>query len=231
MKGPLIGITPFRDGRDYRLYPEYAQRVAEAGGAPVILPLTEDDAAAERYAEACDGFLFTGGDDVSPALYGEEPLEGKTFSDPVRDGAEASLLKAVLAADKPVFGICRGLQFVNVFLGGTLYQDLPAQRPSPVVHAQPRPFDAPSHRVAVFRDTPLSDACGTETIAVNSLHHQGIKDLSPRLSLAAEAEDGLAEAAFMPDKKFVLLVQWHPELTPADPFARSLFRTFVRRCR
>ncbi len=233
MRDPLIGICPLRDEKtgDYKIYPEYADRIRRAGGVPVVLPLTEDESTADRFAEACDGFLFTGGHDVFPALYGEIPVEGLTFCFPERDRTEAALLARVLDRDKPVFGICRGLQFVNVFLGGTLYQDLASQRQG-IIHTQPRPYDAPSHRNAVVRDTPLFDVCATDSIAVNSCHHQGVRALAPCLAVSAVAEDGLIEAAFMPEKRFVRLVQWHPELMPPDDsLSRRLFRDFVVCCR
>ena len=233
MKQPLIGIVPLVDAarESYWMLPGYMRGVEQAGGVPVMLPLTDDAAVLQKLADSCDGLLLTGGQDVSPALYGAEPTPqcGKTC--PERDRMEAPLLDRMLAQDKPVLGICRGIQFLNVHLGGTLYQDLPTEHPSGVNHHQQHPYDAPVHAVTLTPGSPLQQLLGQQTLAVNSLHHQAIRALAPGLAAMAVSEDGLVEAACLPGKKFVWAVQWHPEFSFAvNENSRKIFRQFVTSC-
>jgi len=138
------------------------------------------------------------------------------------------LVRAAVSADKPIFGICRGIQFLNALLGGTLYQDIPAELQSELSHAQQPPYDLPAHDVKV--SGRLRGLLGTDKLKVNSYHHQGIKRLSPELEPCATAPDGLIEAAYMPDKRFVLAVQWHPECALRRESSRKLFSAFVDAC-
>lgn len=173
MKRPLIGIMPLYDSEknSYWMLPGYMRGIEAAGGAPVMLPLTEDQSLLRQLAETFDGFLFTGGQDISPRLYGEEkmPLCGEIC--PTRDKMELIMLDAAMELDKPVLGICRGLQFINAALGGTLFQDIPAEFPSAVKHCQTPPYDHPAHEVMLLPSTPLRELLGQETIRVNSYHH------------------------------------------------------------
>jgi len=176
----------------------------------------------------CSGFLFTGGQDVSPELYGEQRLSQCGECSIERDNMEKVLFELALNLDKSVLGICRGIQFINVMLGGTLYQDIPAQMKSNQQHHQQPPYDIPVHKVNIFKQTPLFDILGTEKLCVNSYHHQGIKDLSSRLKAMAAAQDNLIEAVYMPDKNFVWGVQWHPEFSfKSDENSRKIFKAFV----
>jgi len=235
MNKPLIGVVPLYDAEkeSYWMLPDYMKAVEAAGGLPVMLPLTADREAIRSLAETFDGFLFTGGQDVHPDMYGEpkEPFCGEICEE--RDAMEKELLELAIRLDKPVFGICRGFQLINAALGGSLYQDLPTQRPdSGIVHRQPKPYDRPVHRVVIVKDSPLHRILGTEELMVNSLHHQGVKRLADRLEPLAFAEDGLIEAAHMPDRTFLLAVQWHPEYSyRADARQLRLFEEFVRHCR
>ena len=230
MKKPTIGIIPLVDiGREsYWMLPGYMEGILEAGGLPVMLPLTSDRELLAQLAEEYDAFLFTGGHDLQPTLYGEENsgLCGELC--PQRDEMESILFPMVYELDKPALGICRGLQFFNAALGGTLYQDIPRQFPTPVNHHQDPPYDQPIHEVAVVENTPLGQAVGRETILVNSCHHQGVKDLAPGLQIMAQAPDGLVEAVYAPDKKCIWAVQWHPEFSHRkDAYSRMLFKAFV----
>lgn len=232
MKKPVIGLIPLVDtGRDSLwMLPGYMDGIREAGGLPIMLPLDDDRADAEQMLELCDGLLFTGGHDVSPELYGEknEGLCGEII--PARDSMETKLLRLALERDKAVLGICRGLQLLNVTLGGTLYQDLPTQFPSPVNHRQPAPYHLPIHPVAV--SGPLAGAVGADRIMVNSCHHQAIRELAPGLEIMAQAPDGIAEAVRVPEKRFVWAVQWHPEfMHRVDENSRRILRAFVEGCR
>lgn len=216
-KAPLIGVTPLWDAERNSVWmlPDYLDGIKAAGGIPVVLPIAMSEADAERIVESFDGFLFTGGQDVS--------------SCPERDKEETLLLGKAMEADKPILGICRGLQFINVFLGGTLWQDLPSQRPSEIVHRQGKPYGVPTHQVSISGD--LQSLLGKDILDVNTLHHQAIKDLGGGLAPMAVAPDGLIEAVQMPEKRFVWAVQWHPEyLFKTDKDSLAIFSCFVEHC-
>ena len=231
MKRPVIGIVPLVDiqRESYWMLPGYMDGVAEAGGLPLMLPLTDDVEQIDQLIELCDGFLFTGGQDVGPSLYGEEKDAACGECCPERDAMEAKLLNAALKHDKPIFGVCRGIQFINAALDGTLYRDLPSQHPSEIEHHQHPPYDVPVHTVTPIPSTPLAALLGDGPFAVNSYHHQALKTLAPAWSAMAVAPDGIIEAAYMPDRRFVWAVQWHPEFSfRVDENSRKLFHAFVR---
>ncbi|WP_088034232.1 gamma-glutamyl-gamma-aminobutyrate hydrolase family protein [Evansella clarkii] len=234
-KKPMIGVLPLYDSEkeSYWVLPGYMKAIEEAGGIPVMLPLTSDIHTIKTLASSFEGFLFTGGQDVNPELYGEKEEEfcQETCSD--RDIMENLLFEEILVLDKPVFGICRGLQIINVLLGGTLYQDLHAQFDlREGGHKQKHPYHEPMHRILIEKESPLYELMGgRESLMVNSLHHQGVKKISPKLTQAAYSEDGLAEAAYMPGKTFVFAVQWHPEFNfHKDPCSFRLFQAFTAAC-
>ena len=232
-KRPLIGLLPLVDiPRDsYWMLPGYMNILEDWGGVPVMLPITEDPAAIRLLVERCDGFLFTGGHDVATWAYGEAPLEN-VVPCPERDRMELILFREALKADKPMFGICRGLQLINIALGGTLYQDLPTQHPGLIAHLQKEDYDVLSHAVDLSEGSSLRQLLGEEQIFVNSFHHQGIKDLSPGLAVMATAPDGIIEAVEMPGRRFVQAVQWHPEFAyKKDENSRRIAAAFVNACR
>ena len=231
MKKPMIGVTPLWDAERQSVWmlPDYLDGIKAAGGLPVVLPLEMSEEDANQVVETCDGFLFTGGQDVSPELYGMEDATGTIVASPERDRMETLLLSKALHADKAVLGICRGLQFSNVFLGGTLWQDLPSQHPSEIVHRQGKPYDVPMHQVTLSGD--LQAFLGKNILEVNTLHHQAIKDLGSGLMPMAVAPDGIIEAAQMSGKRFVWAVQWHPEyLFRTDSDSLAIFSCFVEHC-
>ena len=156
-------------------------------------------------------------------------MEGLISACEKRDAMEAVILRMALRADKPVLGICRGIQFINVMLGGTLYQDLPSQHPSEVNHHGHAPYDQPVHDVKIRKDSPLYDCLNTETLAVNSYHHQAIKSIAGSLDIMAVAADGIVEAVCKPDQRFLWAVQWHPEFAyQTDQNSREIIRAFVQ---
>lgn len=215
---PLIGVTPLWDAerKSVWMLPDYLDGISAAGGIPVVLPLGMSEADADRMVETFDGFLFTGGQDVSSCQE--------------RDQLETLLLRKALEADKPVLGICRGLQFINVFLGGTLWQDLPSQHPSDIVHRQGKPYDFPTHQVSISGE--LQSLLGKDTLDVNTLHHQAVKDLGSGLTPMAVAPDGIIEAAQLQGKHFVWGIQWHPEyMFKTDKDSLAVFSCFVEYCR
>lgn len=232
-KRPVIGVVPLYDIQRDSLWmiPGYLDGIAAAGGIPVVLPLTEDEQVLRQLANDVDGFLMTGGQDVSPALYGEERLDSCGEDLPVRDGMESRIFQLCLERDVPVLGICRGIQLMNVLLGGTLYQDLPSQHPTETEHHMSPPYDRPVHQVEICKGTPLFDLIQTERMDVNSYHHQAVRDKAPALQTMAVSEDGLIEAVCLPERPFVWAVQWHPELSwRTDEKSRRIFEAFVGRC-
>ena len=228
MRRPIIGVTPLWDKEKQSVWmlPEYLDAIRAAGGIPIVLPLNADRAEISRLAGILDGFLLTGGPDVSPERYGDTDRTGLTQSCPERDALETIVLNEVLAADKPVLGICRGIQFINAALGGTLWQDLPSEHPSGIVHRQGKPYEAPTHTVTV--SGPLKELLGKDELQVNSRHHQAIRNLAPGLLPVAVSPDGLVEGVVLPAKRFVWAVQWHPEyLFRKDESSMKLFRKFI----
>ena len=229
-KLPLIGVAPLLDeARDsYWILRGYMDAVQQAGGVPMMLPLMDDDDAIEMMADLMDGFIFTGGPDLAPQLYGCELLPECGEIVPARDALETKLLRAVLKRNKPAIGICRGLQMINSVLGGTLYQDLPTQRPSEINHRMTPPYDREWHEVKLVEGTPLQQLLGKETAGVNSCHHQAIERLGEGLEAMAYSPDGLVEAVYMPGKKFLWATQWHPEFSyKVNPDSVKIFEAFV----
>ena len=228
---PMISVVPLWDDEkeSYWMLPGYMKGIEQADGIPVMLSLTEEEDDLRQLADTCQGFLFTGGHDVDPALYGEVPMDVCGGLCGERDRMERKLLTIALEKNLAVLGICRGIQFINAALGGSLYQDIPLQHSSTLEHHQLPPYDRPSHYVRIVGDSPLYALLKKERLAVNSYHHQAICRLSNRLVLMAEAEDGLAEAVYMPEKHFVWAVQWHPEFSyRTDEDSRKILEAFVK---
>ncbi len=230
MKKAVIGVTPLwdRDRDSCWMLPGHLEGLELASDLPITLSLTEDAGGISQLVSLCDGFLFTGGQDVSPELYGEKSRAACGEICENRDAFEQRLFAQALEQDKPMLGICRGIQFFNACLGGTLYQDLPTEYPSEVAHVMRPPYDQTVHSVALLPGTPLSALLGMAELGVNSYHHQAIKILAPGLGEMARSEDGLVEAVYMPDKSFVWAVQWHPEFSfRTDENSRKIFSAFV----
>ncbi len=231
MKKPIIGVTPLYDSdkNSYWMLPGYLKGIETAGGIPIMLGLTSDDENITESAKLCDGFLFAGGQDVSPSLYGETPSEKMGETCKMRDDMEKILLRYALTQDKPILGICRGIQFLNAYLGGTLYQDIPKEHPSNICHSMKPPYNRAIHNVFTVPLSPLEKLLNLRTLGVNSYHHQAIKKLAPSLSEMAVSEDGITEAVFMPGKKFVWAVQWHPEFSYlSDQNSKKIFEAFIK---
>jgi putative glutamine amidotransferase len=235
---PLIGITCGTSSLDLhaknpqdRLNTAYTRAVSLAGGAPVILPNRPDSSVIGAYLDRLDGLLLTGGFDVNPRLFGEKTLNGTVEIDHLRDDAELPLIRAALQRDLPIFAICRGIQTLNVCLGGTLYQDIPSQIPSHILHVQSEPRPTTTHSIEIESASRLADIVRARSMPVNSMHHQALKDVAPGLVVVARAEDGVVEAAEVAGKRFVLAVQFHPEeMVGNSEGARWLFAAFVEEC-
>ncbi len=239
---PIIGITATLKedvysvaerplGKFVRADLDYVEGVAEAGGVPVVLPPIGDARAAEAVIHSLDGLLLSGGSDLDPGYYGEEPAPELGLTIPERDAFEMPLLELALRRGLPIFGICRGMQLLNVALGGTLYQDLPSQWGRGVLkHRQETPKWQPTHEVEVRGGAYLVEIMDRDVIKVNSYHHQGIKDLAGGLVVSARSSDGLAEAVEARDlsERWLVGVQWHAEaMRGADPGQNSLFEAHV----
>ncbi len=231
---PVIGITCGSSRNDPRAKTEqdrlncaYSRAVLEAGGIPVILPMLKGFNTVD-YLERIDGLLLSGGADIDPALYGEMTRHDSVEVDSIRDRSEIPLAKAALERDMPVFGICRGIQTLNVALGGSLIQDLPAQRPGPIQHRQTGSRSDRTHGIDVTAGSKLAEIAGSGRFDVNSLHHQALRDVADSLYVSAFAPDGIVEGVEIPAARFVVAVQFHPEeLTRESVEARRLFAAFV----
>jgi putative glutamine amidotransferase len=225
---PRIGVTLDADdgARRYELPRAYADAVLAAGGLPILLPHAAE--AAQAYLALLDGLVVTGGAfDVPPELYGEARRPGCGPAKPERTAFERDLLAAALAARLPVLGVCGGMQLLNVVRGGTLHQDL-ARDAGITGHEQPPPKDVPSHAVAVAPGSRLAALVGPGELQVNSTHHQAVKGVGAGLLVSARAPDGVVEAIELPDLRFALGVQWHPEaVLRHEPRHAALYRGLV----
>lgn len=223
MQRPLIGITCSKtaDGK-IAMSQNYLNSVWEAGAIGVFLAYTQDEDKLAEYAQVFDGFLFGGGDDMDPAHYGEQKMFDNVEIDADRDQFELELYKHVKKTGKPIFGICRGIQLLNVAEGGTLYQHIDGHRQTP------KPGTVTEQLTKVVQGSMLYDLTGEQSILVNSFHHQNIKDIAPTLAVDAISEDGYIEAAHMPGHKFFFAVQWHPEIFRQSSVAmQKVFSAFV----
>lgn len=239
---PYIGIScgTFRD-RDWCppanfLRKNYTDAIVAAGGVPLIIPVIDDIDVLRALYERIDGVLISGGGDIDPRYYGEAPLPGLGPTDPQRDDVELPLARWAVADGKPLLGICRGSQVINVALGGTLYQDIPSQIKSHLVHDSSftrQDWTYMAHELQIDPESRLAQVFGETCFMTNSLHHQSLKDLAPGVRAVAWAPDGVIEAIEgTADAGFLMGVQCHPEAlqSAADPRWQLLFREFVERC-
>ena len=210
----------------------YFDGLKAAGAIPLMLPLHMNEKELKQIGRFMDGWLFTGGHDVSPQLYGQELSERCGSLSHDRDQLEKAVFEMAMAEDQPVLGICRGLQMINVLMGGTLYQDLNSEKPSTVEHHMVPPYDREQHKVLLVKDTPLHCLLGKSEIGVNSYHHQAIHRLADGLNEMAVSEDGLIEAVYSPRQRFLWAVQWHPEFSyQTDENSMRIFNAFAKACK
>ena len=230
---PIIGITPeIAENGKVSLNYAYTHAIETAGGIPLVLPCTEDEALLDQLTALCHGFVFSGGEDIDPVRYGEEKLPQCGEQALRRDAFDLAMFEKALASGKPILGICRGSQLINVALGGTLWQDLPSQQPSDIRHVQQEGQFEHSHSVNILPGTPLAAATGKERLTINSFHHQAAKALGKGLQVMATADDGTVEATWLPEHRFLWSIQWHPErLSDIDADARAIFGSFIDACK
>lgn len=236
MGKPVIGVMPQYSEKDMRLMivSDFFDAVAQAGGIPVLLPLFSHIEDVKESLERFDGFLYPGGSDINPLLFGEDARPECGGILPARDSFELDLLPAILRSGKPVFGVCRGIQVMNVALGGTLYQDIATQdvtAQTKIGHYQKAGDAVLTHSVYVKKGTLLYDIVGKERLLVNSFHHQACRRLGEGIILNAAAKDGVVEAISLEDHRFFLGVQWHPEhLYNVSEDMKKLWNAFVASC-
>jgi len=230
---PVIGITTNHSTNNFGqrlilLQQSYVKAILQAGGVPVLIPsLVADDGWDALYTRL-DGILFSGGGDIGLEHAPGDPHPRIDDVDPERDSVELKLLNAAASDGKPFLGICRGCQVMNVALGGTLYTHIPDQLPGALDHSYPGNMRRVLvHQVKIEEGTHIAEIFGEPIIRVNSLHHQGLKDIAPSLRVAGFAPDGLVEAIELPEHPFGLAVQWHPEWLTDQEGTRNLFAKFV----
>lgn len=237
MNKPIIGISGrirtesykpyiFNEYQESSVSQDYVNSVHMAGGAPLILPVTTDEALIKRQMEVMDGLLISGGCDVDSLIYGEEPMIEQGFILEEVDKFDLLLIRTAAELNIPILGICRGNQIINVAFGGTLYQDL-SQVAGSIKHRQSSKRDFGSHTVKIAKDTKLFDIFG-DKIITNSYHHQAVKDVAPGFKVSAKSLDGVIEGIEKVDSNFVVGVQWHPEMMfETHSKMLNIFKKFV----
>lgn len=240
MNKPIIGVTPdFNAGNrkdmggkepTYFLRARYMKAIEDAGGIPVVLPLLSNKDAWRQVVAHVHGLLITGsGSDLAPELYGERQRHKFARMSRERATMELGIAKAAYRADVPTLGICGGMQSINVALGGTLYQDIPAQLKTSIDHLPAYSATKITHAIQIAPGSLLRRIAGKAHMDVNSSHHQSVKKVASNLAQTAVAPDGVIEAIEAPDRAFILGVQWHPEfLYDRDPIQRRLFQALVK---
>jgi putative glutamine amidotransferase len=227
---PLIGLTIYARDADgqFRLPALYCDAVVRAGGVPVLLPPVEVDVS--LWLARCDGLILAGGGDVDPACYGGRLHATNYGMDRQRDTNELAMVRHALETDLPTFAICRGIQVLNVALGGALIQHIPEMVGETVLHRLP-PRKPTPHPVAIDPDSRLAEMLECTQCTPISWHHQALGELGRGLRVAAQTADGVVEAVELPEHPELIAVQWHPELSAAeDPIQQRLFNQLVEKC-
>ena len=233
---PIIGLSCSyeKDDQNHRIFlnHDYLHAIRHFGGIPVVLPSEGEAYELEYLVSQCDGILFTGGMDIEPSLFGEEKWNDTVQTTPDRDRSESLIFRLAEERDLPILGICRGIQMMNVYYGGTLYQDIPTQAPSDVAHSMAPPHHRTCHSCIIEPGTPLHALTGQDVIQVNSHHHQAVKDVAPGFAVMGRCADGIIEAIWNPGKKFCWAVQWHPEqIWDIEGNNALLFQALINACK
>lgn len=227
---PTLAIPPGPKPPHFGINQSDVRALVAAGCAPVLIPLLDDEERLRAIYERLDGIVLPGGADVAPQEYGEEPIGNLNVVEPPRDRVELTLARWAVADDLPTLGICRGQQVLNVAMGGSLWQDLRHQGVTSVDHsdADGRGRTALVHRVRLDPNSRLAQLIDETNIEVNSLHHQAVKTVAPRLRVTGTSDDGVIEAMESDEHRFLIAVQWHPEEIDTIPWVQRLFTGFAR---
>lgn len=233
---PVIGITSaydFEKGSSC-IKDDYYDAIIHCGGVPILIPVTEEKSVWVEYLEICDGIVFSGGPDVDATYFGESNMPYANEISPVRDSMEIFLAQQAITMDKPILGICRGIQVINIAAGGSIFQDIYAENITNnliIKHSQQAPRWFQIHNINIQGDTCLHNIFGRDTLKVNSFHHQAVSEIALGFTVNAYADDGIIEAISNENKKLVLGVQWHPEnLWRKDNTHLKLFERLVSVC-
>lgn len=229
---PKIGITASIVDGKLILKEQYIRAAMEAGAVPLAVPPLADERILDQYIAELDGWIVSGGADVDPSQYGEEPLPELGPVLPERDLFEIGLIRKAAAKDVPILAVCRGMQVLNVAFGGSLYQDVRYFRGDHLQHQQKAAYPVATHTVDIVPGSRLHRIAGKNQIRTNSMHHQAAKTIGSGLSVSARALDGIVEAIESASHRFVLGVQWHPEeMAGFDEDAKKLFRAWIEACK
>lgn len=233
---PVIGITMSYDFEKSisTLKDDYYDAIIQSGGVPVLIPVTDNKSVWSEYLNLCDGIILAGGPDIDAAYFGKENMPYAHEISPVRDSMEIFLAKEAIDHNKPMLGICRGCQVMNIAAGGSIFQDIYFESDNPknlLKHSQEAPRWFQIHEISISEATCLHRIFGKNTLKVNSFHHQAVSEVAPQFIINACSGDGIIESISYEGKKFVLGVQWHPEnLWRRDRDHLKLFERFVSMC-
>jgi len=232
---PRIGITCNVANKNSDFYAKLHYRnidvISKAGGLPIILPSTGEEC--EEYLAILDGIYFSGGIDINPMFFGEDPICGVESTNIERDRFEIELYKKAVRMDLPMLGVCRGMQVINVAAGGTIYQDLSAQLPNSICHNQDgSPLSDYFHKILIEENSKLYNIHKNKEIYTNTFHHQAVKDVAPGFKITAKTKDGVIEAIESINNRYILAVQWHPEhMYYAHDEHFEIFKSFINECK
>jgi putative glutamine amidotransferase len=225
-QGMLPGLT-----RSYVNEP-YITAVANNNGVPFIIPITSNEEAIKAQVSMLDGLILSGGDDLSPFLYGEEPEQLLEATAPERDTFDILVLKYAMECNIPILGICRGAQLINVYHGGSLYQDNSYREGKTLKHKQPNNPSLGTHHVSLDKNSKLYSIYQQDEICVNSFHHQSVKAVGKGLVVVGQSSDGVVEAVESIEYPFMIALQWHPEMMAGeDEGSNHLFKTFIEKAK
>jgi putative glutamine amidotransferase len=232
---PRIGITCNVANKNSDFYAKLHYRnidvISKAGGLPIILPSTGEEC--EEYLAILDGIYFSGGIDINPMFFGEDPICGVESTNIERDRFEIELYKKAVRIDLPMLGVCRGMQVINIAAGGTIYQDLSAQLPNSICHNQDgSPLSDYFHKILIEENSKLYNIHKNKEIYTNTFHHQAVKDVAPGFKITAKTKDGVIEAIESINNRYILAVQWHPEhMYYAHDEHFEIFKSFINECK
>jgi putative glutamine amidotransferase len=233
---PVIGITTAYDFEKSSsgVKDDYYEAIIQCGAVPILIPVTDEKSMWDEYLKICDGIILSGGPDIDATYFGKCNMPYANEISPIRDSMEIFIAQQAIAMNMPILGICRGIQVMNIAAGGSIFQDIYAENNTDkniMKHSQQAPRWFQIHNISIQKDTCLQTVFGSDTLKVNSFHHQAVSEVAPGFIINATAEDGIIEAISQENKRFVLGVQWHPEnLWRKDKTHLKLFERLVSVC-